>query len=53
MRTEAAVALLQRTKLFAELGEPILRALADHAVERSYPAARPPLPPGRSRPGCS
>ena len=37
MRTEAAVALLQRTKLFAELGEPILRALADQAVERSYP----------------
>jgi CRP/FNR family transcriptional regulator, cyclic AMP receptor protein len=37
VRTEAAVALLQQTRLFAELGEPTLRALAERAVERSYP----------------
>jgi CRP/FNR family transcriptional regulator, cyclic AMP receptor protein len=36
MRTEAAVALLQRTRLFAGLGELTLRALAERAVERSY-----------------
>jgi CRP/FNR family transcriptional regulator, cyclic AMP receptor protein len=37
MRTEAAVALLQQTRLFAGLGEETLRALAERAVERSYP----------------
>jgi CRP/FNR family cyclic AMP-dependent transcriptional regulator len=37
MRTEAAVALLRRTRLFAELREDTLRALADRSVERSYP----------------
>jgi CRP/FNR family transcriptional regulator, cyclic AMP receptor protein len=37
MRTEAAVVLLRRTRLFAELREDTLRALADRSVERSYP----------------
>jgi CRP/FNR family transcriptional regulator, cyclic AMP receptor protein len=37
MRPEAAVALLRRTRLFAELREETLRALADRSVERSYP----------------
>jgi CRP/FNR family cyclic AMP-dependent transcriptional regulator len=37
MRPEAAVALLRRTRLFAELGEPTLRALAERSVERSFP----------------
>ena len=37
MRTEAAVALLRRTRLFAELREDTMRALADRSVERSYP----------------
>jgi CRP-like cAMP-binding protein len=37
MHTEAAVALLRRTRLFAELREDTLRALADRSVERSYP----------------
>ena len=37
MRTEAAVALLRRTRLFAELREDTVRALADRSVERSYP----------------
>ena len=37
MRTEAAVALLRRTRLFAALGEPALRSLAERAVHRSFP----------------
>ena len=37
MRTEAAVALLRRTRLFAGLREETLRALADRSVERSDP----------------
>jgi CRP/FNR family cyclic AMP-dependent transcriptional regulator len=37
MRTEAAAALLRSTRLFAGLSEPTLRALADRAVERSFP----------------
>jgi CRP-like cAMP-binding protein len=37
MRTEAAVGLLRRTRLFAGLREETLRALADRSVERSYP----------------
>jgi CRP/FNR family cyclic AMP-dependent transcriptional regulator len=37
MRPEAAIALLRRTRLFAELGEPTLRALAERSVERSFP----------------
>ncbi|HEV2929143.1 MAG TPA: cyclic nucleotide-binding domain-containing protein, partial [Propionibacteriaceae bacterium] len=37
MRPDAAVALLRRTRLFAELGEETLRALADRSVERSFP----------------
>jgi CRP-like cAMP-binding protein len=37
MRTEAVVALLRRTRLFAALSEPTLRALAERAVQRSYP----------------
>jgi CRP/FNR family transcriptional regulator, cyclic AMP receptor protein len=37
MRTEAAVALLRRTKLFSALSEPALRALAERAVHRSFP----------------
>jgi hypothetical protein len=37
MRTEAAAALLRRTRLFAELHEGTLAALADRSVERSHP----------------
>ena len=37
MRTEAAVELLRRTRLFAGLEEPTLRALAERSVERSFP----------------
>ena len=37
MRTEAAVELLRRTRLFAGLDEPTLRALAERSVERSFP----------------
>jgi CRP/FNR family cyclic AMP-dependent transcriptional regulator len=37
MRTEASVELLRRTRLFAELQEETLRALADRALERSFP----------------
>jgi CRP/FNR family cyclic AMP-dependent transcriptional regulator len=37
MRAEAAVELLRRTRLFAGLEEPTLRALAERAIERSYP----------------
>jgi CRP/FNR family cyclic AMP-dependent transcriptional regulator len=37
MRTAAGVALLRRTKLFAELGEQTLSALAERSVERTYP----------------
>jgi CRP/FNR family transcriptional regulator, cyclic AMP receptor protein len=37
MRTEASVELLRRTRLFAGLSEPMLRALADRALERSVP----------------
>jgi CRP/FNR family cyclic AMP-dependent transcriptional regulator len=37
MRLEAAAALLRRTRLFAELREETLAALADRSVERSYP----------------
>jgi CRP-like cAMP-binding protein len=37
MRTEASVELLRRTRLFAGLSEPMLRALADRAIERSFP----------------
>ena len=37
MRTEAAVGLLRRTRLFAGLAEPTLRTLADRALERSFP----------------
>jgi CRP/FNR family transcriptional regulator, cyclic AMP receptor protein len=37
MRTEASVELLRRSRLFAGLSEPTLRALAERAVERSYP----------------
>ena len=37
LRTEAAVELLHRTRLFAGLGEPTLRALAERSVERSFP----------------
>ncbi len=36
MRTEAAVELLRRTRLFAGLDEPTLRALAERSVERSF-----------------
>jgi CRP/FNR family cyclic AMP-dependent transcriptional regulator len=37
MQSQAAVALLRRTRLFADLSEPTLRALAERSVERSYP----------------
>jgi CRP/FNR family cyclic AMP-dependent transcriptional regulator len=37
MRTEASVELLRRTRLFAGLSEPTLRALADRSLERSFP----------------
>jgi CRP-like cAMP-binding protein len=37
MRTEASVELLRRTRLFAGLSEPTLRALVDRALERSVP----------------
>ena len=37
MRTEVAVALLRRARLFAELDEETLAALADRSVERSFP----------------
>ena len=37
MRTEAAVELLRRTRLFAGLDETTLRALAERSVERSFP----------------
>jgi CRP/FNR family cyclic AMP-dependent transcriptional regulator len=37
VRTDAAVDLLRRTRLFAGLDEPTLRALAERSVERSYP----------------
>jgi CRP/FNR family transcriptional regulator, cyclic AMP receptor protein len=37
LRTEAAVELLRRTRLFAGLSEPTLRALAERTVERSIP----------------
>ena len=37
MRTEASVELLRRTRLFAGLSEPTLRALAERALERSFP----------------
>ena len=37
MRTEAAVELLRRTRLFAGLDQPRLRALAERSVERSFP----------------
>jgi CRP-like cAMP-binding protein len=37
VRTEAAVDLLRRTRLFAGLDEPTLRALAERSVERSFP----------------
>ena len=37
MRTEAAVELLRRTRLFAGLDQPTLRALAERSVERSFP----------------
>jgi CRP-like cAMP-binding protein len=37
LRTEAAVGLLRRTRLFAGLAEPTLRTLADRALERSFP----------------
>ena len=37
MRTEARVELLRRTRLFAELGDETLRALAEQSVERSFP----------------
>lgn len=36
MRTEVAVALLRRARLFAELDEETLAALADRSVERSF-----------------
>ena len=36
MRTEAAVELLRRTRLFAGLDQPTLRALAERSVERSF-----------------
>jgi CRP/FNR family transcriptional regulator, cyclic AMP receptor protein len=37
MRTEVAVALLRRARLFAELDEETLAAPADRSVERSFP----------------
>ena len=37
MRTEVAVALLRRARLFAELDEETFAALADRSVERSFP----------------
>jgi CRP/FNR family transcriptional regulator, cyclic AMP receptor protein len=37
MRTDAAVMLLRRTRLFAELREETLRALADRSIERTFP----------------
>jgi CRP/FNR family cyclic AMP-dependent transcriptional regulator len=37
MRTEAAIDLLRRTRLFSGLSEPMLEALAERAVERSVP----------------
>jgi CRP-like cAMP-binding protein len=37
MRTEVAVVLLRRARLFAELDEETLAALADRSVERSFP----------------
>ena len=37
MRTEARAGLLRQTRLFAGLGEPTLRTLADRALERSFP----------------
>ncbi|HEV3465069.1 MAG TPA: Crp/Fnr family transcriptional regulator [Actinomycetota bacterium] len=37
MQSQAAVALLRRTRLFADLSEPTLRALAERSVERSFP----------------
>jgi len=37
VRTEAAVELLRRTRLFAGLDQPTLRALAERSVERSFP----------------
>jgi hypothetical protein len=37
MRTDAAVALLRRTRLFAGLREETLRALADRSIERTFP----------------
>jgi CRP/FNR family cyclic AMP-dependent transcriptional regulator len=37
VRTEAAVGLLRRTRLFAGLGEPTLRVLADRSLERTFP----------------
>jgi CRP/FNR family transcriptional regulator, cyclic AMP receptor protein len=37
MRIEASVELLRRSRLFAGLSEPMLRALADRAIERSFP----------------
>jgi CRP/FNR family transcriptional regulator, cyclic AMP receptor protein len=36
MRTEAATDLLRRTRLFSGLSEPMLRVLAERAVERSF-----------------
>jgi hypothetical protein len=41
MRTEAAVALRGRTTPFAALSESTLRALADRAVQWSYPRLTP------------
>jgi len=37
VRTDAAVELLRRTRLFAGLDEPTLRVLAERSVERSFP----------------
>jgi CRP/FNR family cyclic AMP-dependent transcriptional regulator len=37
MRTDAAVMLLRRTRLFAELREETLQALADRSIERTFP----------------
>jgi CRP/FNR family transcriptional regulator, cyclic AMP receptor protein len=37
MRTEAAIVLLRKARLFAGLGEQTLQALADRSVERSFP----------------
>jgi CRP/FNR family transcriptional regulator, cyclic AMP receptor protein len=37
VRPEAAVDLLRRTRLFAELGQATLQALADRSIERSFP----------------